>query len=174
MTINKNDIELKPMLDEDIPLFKSWLNKEYIYKRFCPNGEEEREAWLDEINNRNGKYNFLKHFIVYNHGKKIGFCMYADCFFLKDIEEEGHDFEGLYGDVSEENHTYEIGYLVGEEDYLNKGISKIIIRKLEEIIIALGGREIAADPSEENLFSVKALLSNGFKKKKDGDYRKII
>ena len=90
------------------------------------------------------------------------------------MEEAGHDFEGLYGDVVTPNHTFEIGYLIGKEEYLNKGISKIVIHKLEEIIIALGGREIAADPSEENIFSVKALLSNGFKRKNDGDYRKTI
>ena len=173
MTINQNDITLKPLSGEDMPLFEHWLNKEYIYKRFCP-GEEEKEHRLGEIKNRNGEYNCLKHFIVHHNDDKIGFCMYADCFFLKDLEEEGHDFEGLNGDVPEENHTYEIGYLIGEEEYLNKGISKIIIQKLEEVIIKLGGKEIAADPSEENLFSVKALLSNGFKKKSDGDYRKEL
>ncbi len=74
--------------------------------------------------------------------------------------------------MSEPNHTYEIGYLIGEEEYLNRGISKIVIRRLEEKIRELGGREIAADPSEENIFSVKALLSNRFTKRGDGDYRK--
>lgn len=49
----------------------------------------------------------------------------------------------------------------------------MIIWKLEEKIIELGGREIAADPSEENAVSIKVLLSNGFKKKSDGDYRKL-
>ena len=111
--------------------------------------------------------------VCYND-RKIGYCLYTDCFFLKDLEEEGHDFKDLYGDIAEKNHTYEIGYLIGEEEYLNKGISKIIIQKLEEKIIELGGHEISADPSEENVFSIKALLSNGFKKKRDGDYRKIL
>lgn len=174
MTINKNEIMIKPINDDDIPLFDSWLNKEYIYKWLCPDGEKQRQAWLDEINNRNGKYSFLRHFIVYHNDRKIGYCLCADCFLLKDLEEEGHDFEDLYGDVKEKNHTYEIGYLIGEEAYLNKGISKIVIRKLEEMIIESGGCEISADPSEENTFSIKALLSSGFKKKKDGDYRKII
>ena len=50
----------------------------------------------------------------------------------------------------------------------------MVIHKLEEIVTALRGKEISADPSEENIFSVKALLSNGFKKKADGDYRKEI
>lgn len=174
MTINKNDIALRPLLVEDISLFEKWLDKEYIYKRLCPDGEEQRSAWLDEVSNKDGKYDFLTHFIVYHNDHKIGYCLYADCFFLKDLEEEGHDFEGLYGNIVEPNHTFEIGYLIGEEEYLNKGISKIVIQKLEEKIIELGGCEVSADPSEENVYSVKALLSNGFKKKSDGDYRKEI
>ncbi|MCD7974161.1 MAG: GNAT family N-acetyltransferase [Candidatus Azobacteroides sp.] len=174
MIINKSEITIKPIQDEDILLFNKWLNKEYIYKWLCPNGEEQKEAWLDEVNNRNGKYDFIKHFIVYHKESKIGYCLYADCFFLKDLEEEGQDFVDLYEDVTEENHTYEIGYLIGEEEYLNKGISKIVIQIVEKKIVEMNGQEIAADPSEENKFSVKTLLSNGFKKKKDGDYRKSI
>lgn len=88
-------------------------------------------------------------------------------------EEEGHDFQEMYGDVAEQNHTYEIGYLIGEEEFLNRGIGKRIIQILEDRIIKIGGKEIAADPAEENIISIKALLSNGFKKKNDGDYRKI-
>ena len=150
------------------------MNKEYICKWLCPGGERDREAWLDQVSDRNDKYDFIKHFIVYHNDRKIGYCLYTDCFYLKDFEEEGHDFMDLYRDVAEANHTHEIGYLIGEEQYLNKGIGKQIIQLLEEKIIGLGGREIAADPSEENIFSIKALLSNGFKKKKDGDYRKTI
>ena len=88
-------------------------------------------------------------------------------------EEEGHDFQEMYGDVAEQNHTYEIGYLIGEEEFLNRGIGKRIIQILEDRIIEIGGKEIAADPAEENIISIKALLSNVFKKKNDGDYRKI-
>lgn len=174
MAINKREIEMKAIQDEDIALFQKWLNKDYVYKWLCPEGKEQRDAWLNELTNRDGKYNFIKHFIVYHNDTKIGYCLYVDCFFLKDVEEDGHDFEDLYGDVAKKNHTYEIGYLIGEEEYLNRGISKIIIRLLEEKIVELGGHEIAADPSEKNIFSIKALLSNGFKKKRDGDYRKTI
>lgn len=88
-------------------------------------------------------------------------------------EEEGHDFQEMYGDVEEQNHTYEIGYLIGEEEFLNRDIGKRIIQILEDKIIEIGGKEIAADPAEENIISIKTLLSNGFKKKSDGDYRKI-
>lgn len=167
--INKSRIELKPLMNKDIPLFDKWLDKEYIKKWFG-----EKEDWLNEINERNGKYSFLKHFIVYYNDKAIGYCLYTDCFYLKDLEEEEHDFKELYGDITEKNHTYEIGYLIGEEEYLNKGIGKRIIQLLEEKIIQIGGKGISADPSEENIISIKALLKNGFTKKSDGDYRKII
>lgn len=167
--INKSRIGLKPLMNKDIPLFDKWLDKEYIKKWFG-----EKEDWLNEIIERNGKYSFLKHFIVYYNDKAIGYCLYTDCFYLKDLEEEEHDFKELYGDITEKNHTYEIGYLIGEEEYLNKGIGKRIIQLLEERIIQIGGKEISADPSEENIISIKALLKNGFTKKSDGDYRKII
>jgi hypothetical protein len=56
--INKSEITLKPLMDKDIPLFDKWLDKEYINKWFG-----EKEDWLNEINERNGKYSFLKHFL---------------------------------------------------------------------------------------------------------------
>ena len=169
MGINREEITLKQLTDEDIPLFESWLDKEYIKRWFG-----DKEDWLNEINERNGKYSFLTHFIVFHNGREIGYCLYGDCFYIKDLEEEGHDFKSLYGDVTVKNHTYEIGYLIGEEGYLNKGIGKIIIQLLEAKLIQIGAREMVADPCEKNIISVKALLSNGFKKKNDGDYRKII
>jgi hypothetical protein len=45
---------------------------------------------------------------------------------------------------------------------------------LEEKIIQAGGKEMIADHSPENLASIKTLLSNGFMKIKEGDYRKIL
>ena len=60
MIINNNEIVIKPIQEEDIPLFDKWLDKEYIKKWFG-----EKENWLNEINERNGQYSFLKHFIVY-------------------------------------------------------------------------------------------------------------
>ena len=76
--------------------------------------------------------------------------------------------------VTAKDHTYEIGYLIGEEGCLNKGIGKIIIQLLEAKLIGIGAKEMVADPCEKNVISVKTLLGNGFKKKSDGDYRKII
>lgn len=111
---------------------------------------------------------------MFHNDQRIGYCLYGDCFYIKDLEVEAHDFKSRYGNIVEKNRTYEIGYLIGEEEYLNKGIGKMIIQILEEIIIEIGGKEIAADPVEENTISKKSLLSNGFQKKSDGDYRKLI
>ncbi len=79
----KAPITLRPLRGEDIPLFSQWLDKDYIYKRLCPDGEQHREAWLNEVCNKDGKYDFLTHFIVYYGDKKIGYCLHADCFFTK-------------------------------------------------------------------------------------------
>ena len=169
MCIKENEIVLKPFLDKDISIFNKWLNKEYIYKWFCPNGEEHKEAWLDEINNRKDKYNYMRHFIVNYNDKEIGFCLYMDCYFEQDYIPKHYGIT-----VDKKESVYEIGYLIGEEEYLGKGIGNIIVKKLEEKIIEIGGKEILADPNEENIISIKTLLNNGFIKIKNGDYRKQI
>jgi GNAT superfamily N-acetyltransferase len=162
------EIELKPLMDDDIGIFKKWLDKEYIYKRLCPNGDEEKNDWVNEVNNRNSKYSYMKHFIVTCNDKKIGFCHYMDCDFEQEYTQEH------YGITVDKGCVYEIGYFIGEEEYLNKGIGKIIVRKLEERIIETGGKEILADPDEKNIISIRTLLSNGFAKIKDSDYRKKL
>ena len=73
--------------------------------------------------------------------------------------------------VDEKGIVFEIGYLRGEEEYLGKGIGKIIVKKLIEKIAEIGGKEILADPDEANILSIRTLLSNGFVKVKDCDYR---
>ena len=146
--------------------FSKWLAKEYIYKWFCPDGEEHKMAWLDEVNNRNTQYHYMKHFIVYYNDKAIGFCLYLDCYFEKEYIPEH------YGKTVDEKETvFEIGYLIGEEEYLGKGIGKIIVKKLIGEIAEIGGKEILADPDEANVLSIRTLLSNGFVKVKDCDYR---
>jgi RimJ/RimL family protein N-acetyltransferase len=162
------DIVLIPLTDADINIFINWLNKDYIYKWFCPDGETEKKAWIDEIKKRNNEYRHYNHFIVNYKNIKIGFCIYFDIYFEQEYSKE------IYKKTFEKNHAFEIGFCIGEEKYLNKGIGKIIVKKLEEKILEIGGKEILADPDEKNIVSIKTLLSNGFIKIKDGDYRKKI
>jgi len=168
VNINEKNIQLKPLAEEDVKIFNKWLDKEHIYKWFCPGGNKEKEAWLNEVNNVNGKYNHMKHFIVNYNDKKIGFCHYFDCYFEKEYSREVHE------EIFVENYAYGIGYLIGEEEYLGKGIGNIIVKKLEEKIFEIGGKEIFADPDAENIASQRTLLSNGFMKVKNDDYRKRI
>ena len=166
MDIKNDKITIKPLRDKDVDIFSKWLAKEYIYKWFCPDGEEHKMAWLDEVNNRNTQYHYMKHFIVYYKDKAIGFCLYLDCYFEKEYIPEH------YGKTVDEKETvFEIGYLIGEEEYLGKGIGKIIVKKLIGEIAEIGGKEILADPDEANVLSIRTLLSNGFVKVKDCDYR---
>lgn len=53
MDIKNDKITIKPLRDKDVGIFSKWLAKEYIYKWFCPDGEEHKMAWLDEVNNAN-------------------------------------------------------------------------------------------------------------------------
>lgn len=44
---DKDGIVLKPLLDEDIPLFDRWLSKDYIYKWLSWMGKnKERPGWM--------------------------------------------------------------------------------------------------------------------------------
>lgn len=166
MNIENDKITIKPLRDEDVDTFSKWLAKEYIYKWFCPDGEEHKAAWLNEINNRNTQYHYMNHFIVYYNDKAIGFCLYLDCYFEKEYIPEH------YGRTVDKKETvFEIGYLIGEEEYLGKGFGGVIVKKLIEKIAEIGGKEILADPDEENIISIRTLLSNGFIKVKDSDYR---
>ena len=111
MNVKENEIILTPLMNKDVNLFTTWLDKAYIYKWFCPDGENERKDWLDEVNNVDGKYNHMKHFIINYNDKKIGFCLYFDCHFEQEYSKE------VYGNVFDKNYAYEIGYLIGEEEY---------------------------------------------------------
>ncbi|MDR1724272.1 MAG: acetyltransferase [Tannerella sp.] len=152
-------ITLKQLTDSDIATVGEWLDKEYIRKWYG-----KKENWLVEIRNRNGKYHFIRHFIVFLDDRKIGFCQYFDCSFVKD----------LFPDIADRHHAFGIDFLIGEEDCLNKGFGTMIIRKLEEKIAEAGGKEIWADPAADNFISHKVLLNNGFIKISDEEYRKIL
>ena len=60
MDIKNDKITIKPLRDKDVDIFSKWLAKEYIYKWFCPDGEEHKMAWLDEVNSRPLKSTHLR------------------------------------------------------------------------------------------------------------------
>ena len=178
--INDNDITLKPFQEEDVVLFERWLRQDYVFKWFCLEGgepsndvdaEEEVAGWMEQIHGRNTTHTHVKQFIVYLDGKKIGFCLYFDMFYEQEYLK---DFYPDLADDLMEKHAYEIGYMIGDENQLGKGIGKIIVAKLEEKLRALGAKCVISDPNDNNIPSVKACLANGFEKIKKNDYRKKL
>ena len=174
----EHNVQLVKFQDEDEVIFEQWLNKDYIYKWFCCDGKEgeqaqidgleEKQSWLDEVTSRED--NPHRHlYIVTCNGRKIGFGICID------LSGEPEYAEAQYPDLSgkiKAGEALELGYCIGEEDYLRKGIGKAIVKRLEEECRNLGAALLLSDPNEENTPSVKVLLFNGFEKFKNGDYRK--
>ncbi|MCL2365507.1 MAG: GNAT family N-acetyltransferase [Oscillospiraceae bacterium] len=178
--MNEDNIQLTAFQDEDLALFAHWIEKDYIYKWFCCDGKEdkqsridgleEKQAWLAEVENR-AEHAHRHLFIVSCDGRKIGFGVFID------LTGEPEYTEAQYPDLVEKisaHEALELGYCIGEEAYLNKGIGKIIIKKLEAECCKLDAKLLLADPSEQNIPSVKVLVANGFERYKDGDYRKWL
>ncbi len=145
-----NKIVLRKVIDKDIPLLTTWLNKEYILKWY-----HNPDDWLVEINERHGAYSWLHHFIVMDENTPIGFCQYYDCFDADSLED--------WYSVSLPNDTFSIDYLIGNEAYLGKGYGKAIVKLLTDIIREKElGKQIIVQPDKENMPSNHVLLSNGY------------
>jgi len=140
-------IELFKFTDEDMEIFKLWINKEYIKKWYG-----NLNDWIYEVNNRSSYFSFIKHFIVKCNDNKIGFCQYYDCYKAR---EEWYK-------ITNPGEIFSIDYLIGEEEYLNKGYGKKIVEILIEKIKTEGGKKIIVQPELENKASNGILIANGF------------
>ena len=141
-------ISLKPVEENDVELLSQWLHKDYILKWY-----KDADAWLDEINNRDGEFEFVHHFIAVYDGRPIGFCQFYDCF---DAKEDWYE-------VTESGEVYSIDYLIGEEEHIGRGMAKEIIKTLEEEIFSkTAAKRIIVQPEKENIPSNRLLLSCGY------------
>ena len=141
-------LKLRILEDNDVTLFKKWVYQDYIAKWY-----EHPLDWIDEIENRQGKFNWIHHFIVRNDEKDIGFCQF---YAYKKGGENWHGQIELEG-------TYSIDYMIGERDFLNKGLGKEIIKLLIKKIGAMPDAErIIAQPEPDNKASCGTLISAGF------------
>jgi len=144
----QNQLNLRLIKNSDIDLLEKWLNKDYILKWYHDAGE-----WIREVAERNNAFSFLKHYIVLEKDKPLGFCQYYDCF---DAQEEWYL-------IDTPNKIYSIDYLIGEENYLQKGYGKKIVEILVAKIVAEENPEaIIVQPDKENIPSCRVLLANGF------------
>ena len=145
---NFNELDLVEFNDNHILLLKEWLEKEYIKKWF-----QKPEDWMNEIRLRETDYAFIHHYIVLDGINPIGFCQYYKCV---DADEEDYRAFPKIG-------TYSIDYLIGDENYLGKGIGKKIISLLKDLVFKLSDSKlIVVKPDKENIQSCKVLEKNGF------------
>jgi len=149
-------INLKKMTDDDLSLFKLWLDKPHVSKWY-----HHKNAWIYEFKHRNDEFDFVKHYIVMCDDKPIGFCQYYDY-------KKGK--ETFHGNLDIKN-TYSIDYLIGESDYLNRHLSKEIVYELEKIISKENKVEkIIVKPEKDNVRSRRLLLSSGYRHIEKEDY----
>jgi len=141
----------RPVFDHDLPVIEGWLNAEHVSPWF-----ENPEEWMRELRERNGEFSFVSHLIAEMDGIPIGFCQYYDCFYAKRYED--------WHEVSSPGLKYSLDYMIGDPDYLGRGLGKEMIAKLMVILKDAGAREIIVDPDKENIPSVKAFLANGFER----------
>ena len=161
--MRKNKISLRPFQDTDISMFSAWLHKDYVLKWY-----QHPEDWLAEINGRHDEYAWIHHFIVVDSKTSIGFCQYYDCYDAKDLED--------WYTITQRGDMYSVDYLIGNEEYLNKGYGKELVRVLTEYIKNTeNAREIIVQPDEDNNASNGVLLANGYAYDKQKKYyRKLL
>lgn len=132
----------------DLPLFRKWLALPHIAAWY-----HDPEDWVGEVEQQDGTFAFVRHFIVQSENKPIGFCQYYPYWMSG---------EAWHGNIPLEG-TYSIDYLIGDVEYLGKGYGKQIIRALQKKIQSLpDAARIIVQPEPENQASCGVLQSCGF------------
>lgn len=102
-------VVLKKLTNKDVPTVKGWLKEPHVAKWF-----QSYDAWINEIELRETKYSFIRHFILWNDNQPIGFCQYYDY---------AKGGENWNGNIPVEG-SYSIDYFIGCRDYLGIGLGK--------------------------------------------------
>ena len=143
-------LTLRKLNNSDIVLLTEWLNKDYIARWY-----HDTNAWLQEINGRNGDYNWIHHFIAADGETPVGFCQYYDCYDAGDMED--------WYEVSRRGETFSIDYLIGHACYLGKGYGKSLVQLLTDAVLQEEhAQRIIVQPDAENHASVRVLTANGY------------
>lgn len=141
-------IELKKIADNDLPLLKKWLYTPHVAKWY-----HNPLDWIYEVENRNGEFKWIHHFIAFAADNPIGFCQYYAC----------DDSDEPWAGYKTQGGAYSIDYLIGETDFLRRGFGKQIVSALiERILLHDNAKLIVVEPERENTASRSLLLSCGF------------
>jgi RimJ/RimL family protein N-acetyltransferase len=149
----ENGLTLRPFFDNDIPLMERWLYEPYVAQWY-----KHPDHWLRELRERHGEFAYISHFIVQFRSQAIGFCQYYDCFHSQQHEIWNDDWKG--GDKQGE--VFSIDYLIGEPEYLRRGLGAKIVTELISKLKAIGAKKCVVSPEPENIASNRVLEVNGF------------
>lgn len=138
----------RKLRDRDINLIKKWLQAPHVAEWF-----KHPDAWIEEIQQRKTKYDFIRHFIIEDNNKPVGFCQYYD------FSKGGETWNGSLPAEG----SWSIDYLIGEPDYLGKGYGKFIVKQLtRDIFDSTDAQRVIVRPEPENKRSRNTLLSAGY------------
>lgn len=146
-------LTLRGLKDEDIALVEGWLHTPHVKRWYeIPAMGITIDDWISELQQRQTEFQWLNYLIVEWDNQPIGLCQYYRCV---DSDED-------FGTLPVEG-SYGIDYLIGEVDFIGKGLGKALIQLLVERIFALpDAKRVTADIDAENKASEKALLACGF------------
>jgi RimJ/RimL family protein N-acetyltransferase len=148
-----NKINLRPFLDNDIPLMEKWLSVPHVAKWYL-----YPDHWLRELHERNGEFAFITHFIAELESVPIGFCQYYDCHYA-----QAHEIWNDTWHIGEhKGEVFSLDYLIGEAEYLHRGFGKAILIKLLKKLRETTAKTIIVQPDKENTASRRLLESCGF------------
>lgn len=141
-------IHLRPMQQSDLPLFRGWLTLAHVAAWYL-----EPQDWIMEIEQQDGAFSFVRHFIAMDGEVPFGFCQYYPYWM------GGEDWHGT---IPVEG-TYSIDYLIGEVGYLGKGYGRQMILALLELNRKEpDAKRVIVQPEPENSASCGVLDSCGF------------
>lgn len=141
-------LKIRLMTAEDLTIFKKWLYTPHVAKWY-----HEPLDWITEIEQQEGAFNWIHHYIVECDNRQIGFCQYYAC---EDSVELWEGYTALGG-------SYSIDYMIGESEYIGRGFGREIVMSLiEKIKDHSDARRIVVQPEQENKASCGVLLSCGF------------
>jgi aminoglycoside 6'-N-acetyltransferase len=136
----------RPLGAGDLPLVRIWLHAPHVRPWFG-----EPQVWLDEIQETLSE-GWITHFIALLPDGPAGFAQHYDCASAPVGPWSG----GPPG-------TLGIDHMLGRAELLGRGLgARLIGDFLARVEADLGSRRIIADPTAENLRSIRALAANGF------------
>lgn len=141
-------IILREMKQDDLPRFREWLYSPHVAKWYHDPG-----SWIEEVEKQDSEFRWVHHFMVEADGRSVGFCQYYAC----------GDSDELWQGYTDMGGSYSIDYLIGDKEYLRKGVGRQIVQQLaEKIKLHDDAERIVVEPERENKASCGLLSSCGF------------